>query len=127
MSPNTQKTMPKRSSLWPSIPRKLTCERSGTFKAASPPASSAADAAAPVKRLRTAAATLPLANLLPRDQALASQVRIKNPPSRKIGFRVDRRPAHSFPAHYLVRQPLFSGGGWPCRISKDSHLKTGQE
>src|SRR5580693_4737407 len=76
MRPNTQKTMPKSSSLCPSIPRNETCERSGTFRAASPPAS-CADVAAPVSRAKKAAAELHLANLHPKDQALASQVRIK--------------------------------------------------
>src|SRR6266852_6193122 len=36
-----QMTMPKSRSLWPSIPRKVTWERSGSFKLASPPGSSA--------------------------------------------------------------------------------------
>src|SRR5437588_9402659 len=39
--PNKQKRIPKSKSLWPSMPRKVTWERSGSFKLASPAACSA--------------------------------------------------------------------------------------
>ncbi len=67
--------MPKSRSLWPSIPRKVTWERSGSFKLASPPGSSARAEAAPSKE-RTAAAAPHFANLQLNDQAFASQVSI---------------------------------------------------
>src|SRR5216684_3444520 len=73
--PKIQITMPKSRSLWPSIPRKVTWERSGNFKLASPPGSSARAEAAPSKE-RTAAAAANLANLQLNDQAFASQVSI---------------------------------------------------
>src|SRR6266480_1099851 len=76
--PNKQKRMPKSSSVWPSMPRNLTCERSGSFKLASPPASSArAEAAA---RSATVTAAPNLVNLKHWDQAFVSQVRMQNPP-----------------------------------------------
>src|SRR5229473_3874334 len=74
-----QITMPKSRSLWPLTPRKETWERSGSFKLASPPASSARAEAAPSKD-RAAAVAANLANLQVnlqvRDQAFASQVSI---------------------------------------------------
>src|SRR6266436_7174304 len=70
-----QITMPKSRSLWPSMPRKETRERSGSFKLASPPASSASVDAVPSKE-REAAAAPNFANLLLNDQAFASQVSI---------------------------------------------------
>src|SRR5229473_3504130 len=70
-----QMTMPKSRSLWPSIPRKVTWERSGSFKLASPPGSSARAEAAPSKE-RTAAAAPHFANPQLNDQAFASQVSI---------------------------------------------------
>src|SRR5579871_5779362 len=121
MRPKTQKTMPKSSSLCPSIPRNETCERSGTFRAASPPASCAA-VAAPVRRARKAAAELHLANLHPKDQALASQVRIKSS-IRKNRNQGKGRPGHSFPAHHFIGALRLAPGGTPCRISKGSHLR----
>src|SRR5882724_13416979 len=74
-----QMRMPKRRSLWPSMPRKVTWDRSGSFKFASPPASSAKADAAP-SSVSTAPAAPNLANLQLRDQAFASQVSIQNPP-----------------------------------------------
>src|SRR5713226_6785879 len=70
-----QITMPKSRSLWPLMPRKETWERSGSFKLASPPASSARAEAAPSK-VRTAAVAPYFANLQLNDQAFASQVSI---------------------------------------------------
>src|SRR4029077_11468890 len=63
--PKTQKRMPKRSSLWPSTPRKFTCERSGSVRLASPPADSGArraKAAAALNRSREALAAHFFAN-----------------------------------------------------------------
>jgi len=45
----------------------------------------------------------------------------------EIGFRVNRGPAHSFPAHHFIRTPLIWRRGAPCRISKGSHHKTGRK
>src|SRR5207248_10779892 len=73
-----QMTMPKSRSLWPSIPRKETWERSGSLRLASPPASSARAEPAPSK-VRTATAPN-LVNLQLRNQAFASQVSIHDPP-----------------------------------------------
>src|ERR1700693_4131446 len=82
-------TIPKSKSLWPSIPRNVTWDRSGSFKPASPPASWARAEAA-VSSVKTAAATLNLVSLQLRDQAFASQVRIRNPPciNRFYGARI---------------------------------------
>src|SRR5438132_12949829 len=75
-----QMTMPKSRSLWPAMPRKETWERSGSFRLASPPASSARAEPAP-SDVSKAAAAPNLMNLQLRDQAFASQVSIHDPPS----------------------------------------------
>src|SRR5260370_27728526 len=71
--------MPKSKSLWPSMPRKVTWDKSGSFKLASPPGSSATADAAPIS-VSTAAVAPNLMNLPPRDQALASHTLIHFPP-----------------------------------------------
>src|SRR5260370_24861375 len=96
-----QMTMPKSRSLWPSMPRKVTWDRSGSFKLASPPASSArADAA--VSNVSARAAAPNLVNLQLRDQAFATQVSIHDPPqiirSQGNSFRARRLPSHFFHA-----------------------------
>src|SRR5258708_12672307 len=74
-----QITMPKSRSLWPSMPRKETWERSGSFKLGSAAGSSGRAETAPSKE-RGAAVAANLANLQVnlqvRDQAFASQVSI---------------------------------------------------
>src|SRR6267154_4091236 len=102
-----QMTMPKRRSLWPSMPRKVTWDRSGSFKFASPPASAAKADAAP-SSVSTAAAALNLANLQLRDQAFASQVSIQNPPlvHRSQAFTRQWLPGQRFPAHFFSRALL---------------------
>src|SRR5260221_10459308 len=102
-----QITMPKSSSLWPSIPRKETLERSGSFRLASPPASSARAEAAP-SSVSTAPAAPNLANLQLRDQAFASQVSIQNPPL------VNRSQA-------FTRQWLPRGNGFRHTFSAERH------
>src|SRR6266436_3218410 len=78
--PNTQIRIPRSKSLWPSMPRNVTWDKSGSFKLASPPASSArADAA--LRSVSTAAVTPNLMNLQPLKQALASRTLIHFPPS----------------------------------------------
>src|SRR2546427_915168 len=96
-------TIPKSKSLWPSIPRNVTWDRSGSFKPASPPASWARAEAA-VSSVKTAAATPNLVSLELRDRAFASQVRIRNPPciNRLSGKNF---PGESIPAHSLDRAP----------------------
>src|SRR6267378_487801 len=96
-----QITMPKSRSLWPSMPRKETWERSGSFKLASPPASSARAEEAPSKE-RVAAVAANLANLQlnlqVRDQAFASHVSI---PKSSVD--------HSFRRHSNGIQRHFTG------------------
>src|SRR2546429_1041422 len=74
-----QMTMPKSRSLWPSMPRKVTWDRSGSFKLASPPASSAR-ADAPPSNVSRAAGAPNLMNLQRKVQAVASHLSIHNPP-----------------------------------------------
>src|SRR6266849_5009417 len=114
-----QITMPKSRSLWPLMPRKETWERSGSFKLASPPASSARAEAAPSKD-RAAAVAANLANLQVnlqvRDQAFASQVSI---PTSSVdhSFRWHSNGVQSIsqgnclpgeppPAHFFGQAPL---------------------
>src|SRR5579863_4621042 len=118
--------MPKKSNLWPSTPRKETVERSGSVRFASPPPSGAAlaRAEAVLNSVTTAAATKAFTNLNfsvnrpHKDQALASQVLINNPPFNcrppvrrcrlKIGSQRNESPGdcflHTIPAErYWVR------------------------
>src|SRR5713101_8368186 len=98
--PKMQMTMPKSRSLWPSIPRKVTWERSGSFKLASPPASSARADTAP-SNVRMAAAPN-LANLQLRAEAFASQVSIHNPPYI-ICSQGNYMPGQQSPTHFFGR------------------------
>src|SRR5271167_1292711 len=87
-----QKTIPIISSLCPSIPKKETEDRSGSFNPASPPTSeagwaTAADAAKATKAA-TAAARL-RAKRHPSDTRSASQVRIGNPPLIEERYKDD--------------------------------------
>src|SRR6266481_3634932 len=86
--PKAQNTSPIVSRRWPSMPRNETDERSGSFKAASPPssvvdcASGCASAQPAVRRSRVASVTAVFAKRLftnqrPTDARLAFQVRIK--------------------------------------------------
>ena len=78
--PNRQNRIPISSSLWPSIRplRKLTEDRSGSFKLASPPTSWAgcANAAAAVNIKMDVKAAVFLMRRHPWDAILASKVRI---------------------------------------------------
>src|SRR5271170_1138069 len=95
-----QKIIPIISSLCPSMPRKETEERSGSFRPASPPTSEAGWAkaadAAKVTKAATAVARF-WAKQHPRDTRSASQVRIGNPPliendiKDDYGFRSSNR------------------------------------
>jgi hypothetical protein len=58
-----QKRIPKRSSLWPSIPfKKVTDDRSGNFKFASPPTDSGAGCCAKTAALQASTAAVLAAN-----------------------------------------------------------------
>src|SRR5215467_577218 len=84
--PKIQNRIPISSSLCPSIEslRKLTEDKSGSFRLASPPSVGWARAAvAPVTAKANAPAKV-LAKRHPWDAALASQVRIKEPPGLRI-------------------------------------------
>src|SRR5713226_1325185 len=100
--------MPKSSSWWPSIPRNVTWERSGSFRLASPPASSARAEAAP-SNVSTAAALPNLANLHLKDQAFASQVSIPKSSvdhSFKWHSQGNCLPEQPIPAHFFDRALL---------------------
>src|ERR1700752_1203744 len=88
INPKTQNKMPNSSSLWPSTPRKLTCERSGSLRLASPPASSLdwAGALKAVTRLTAPAAAPNFAIRHAEDRALLSQVRMKTAPWKENRF-----------------------------------------
>src|SRR6266853_1895734 len=97
------------------MPRNETWERSGSFRAASPPAVSGdawAKAAVPFDKTKAAHTTLATANRLRSELALASQVHISDPPSKilKQGNRLSsilagskRSPLpHCIPAHHFA-------------------------
>src|SRR6266436_3595931 len=79
--PKTQNRSPIMRSLWPSIPpRKLTVERSGSLRAASPPPVSPPDcakAAAEQERKKAKNQVDVLRIRQPKDVAVAIQVRIE--------------------------------------------------
>src|SRR5271170_1459004 len=76
--PKTQNTSPTISNLWPSTPRNETEERSGSFRAASPPSSVGCASAWPaVTSSKLARVAEVFANHGPTDARLAIQVRIK--------------------------------------------------
>src|ERR1700686_1082833 len=95
--PKTQKRRPIIRRRWPSMPRKETDERSGSLRAASPPASSGWARAAEGSSMRVAKRAEIFANLVARsvadvftnwramDARLALVVRIKNPPNDPSG------------------------------------------
>src|SRR6202171_4373570 len=85
MSPKMQKRIPIVSSLWPSMPRNETWERSGSFRPASPPAVFGVDwarTAVPLNNIRAAQTAPAFANRPRSGRTPARQVRISDPPSR---------------------------------------------
>src|SRR5512132_743260 len=76
--PAAQKANPISSRVWPSVPRKLTDERSGRRRPASPAASAGASGDAIATEVNANTAALG-ATALAERQAV-SQVRIRNPP-----------------------------------------------
>src|SRR5712671_4072405 len=126
MSPKMQNKKPIVSSLWPSMPRNEICERSGSFKPASPPTVSGADwarAAVPFNNIRAAHTAPALVNRLRSEHAPASQVDISDPPSRilnpansrsfdlalpgglqgKTGSAKHQLPAHHFALEFVLQ------------------------
>ena len=67
ISPKTQNRIPTNSRVWPSVPRKRTWERSGSFRLASPPAASSGG-------LATAALGAPAA--LPQGTSTPADARV---------------------------------------------------
>src|SRR5271165_7173467 len=105
-SPNRQNRMPISSSLWPSMAplRKLTCERSGSFREASPPAASAAGSARAVAALTvSSAATAAIRETTLRKAAVASHVRIKNPPKMSVLRNLQTCLGTAFRKHHQAR------------------------
>src|SRR5580658_5210706 len=98
-SPAMQKRIPIISSLWPSMPRNDTEDRSGSFRPASPPASGADWAAAADAPRVTNASTATDRPRAKRDTRLASQVRIASPPLMKIYIRMTTGSGYLDPAH----------------------------
>src|SRR5580658_2408572 len=83
-----QNKMPKSSSLWPSMPRKFTNDKSGSFKLASPPgawasAGACANAAAAPKSITKNPATDFNALRQKLERLSEGKVRIKKPPVRR--------------------------------------------
>src|ERR1700685_4405083 len=106
MRPKTQKRMPKSSSLWPSMPRNWTCDKSGNLRLASPAASSLAWARAAMSSVAAAAAAPNFVIRHAKDQALVSQARIKTAPVRETDAgktrQGDRQAATT--RNHLLRQ-----------------------
>src|SRR5207249_10729382 len=116
--PKTQKRIPISSNRWPSIPRKLTCDRSGSFRFASPPTSEEDWPKAHVVRAMTAAtapATIfPIRH--PWDATLASQMRIGIPPDENLSD-VHEFKSH-IPVHSMTKRSLPERQGAHCRSSE---------
>ena len=111
ISPKTQNRIPTNSRVWPSVPRKRTWERSGSFRLASPPAVSAADwasAAVALNNVRAALTAPTFTNRLRSEPLPASQVRISDPPSR-ILIQGNFLSIHRLPAHLLALEVLRQG------------------
>src|SRR6266853_3792081 len=104
--PNTQNTIPIKSSLCPSTPRKVTCERSGSLRLASPPTSPPGWAKAADARLNTASVGIRI--LVSRhalDATLASQKRMES--SRDENFYQDDYVSRdNSPSHSTLRTQL---------------------
>src|SRR4029077_8047703 len=124
ISPKMQKRIPIVSSLCPSIPRNVTCERSGNFRPASPLGFSWAEADAALSKVSRAPAAPAFANRLPSEQTPASQVRISDPPSKSCNpVKVpscDLLPAHHFALYFLLRALMegLTGYGTGCHFKK---------
>src|SRR5215469_7171017 len=84
-SPKMQKKIPIMSKRWPSMPRKVTDERSGSFRLASPLTCSGCARAAEAKTVRNenASATKPIV-LGQRGAKLADQMRMVIPPKLEL-------------------------------------------
>src|SRR5579871_5040185 len=82
--PITQNSKPRVSSLWPSMPRKVTDERSGSLRLASPPVSGAgwarAEDAVSINAAKAKEKNFP--KRLPQEEKEASQGRIGPPLER---------------------------------------------
>src|SRR5271163_2720627 len=111
--------MPISSNLCPSIApfKKLTEERSGNFKLASPPTSSLLCPKAAAPLISASAAAPPNFAALKRrpsppkrDPPFASQVFINDPPS-KVRVQGRHRSLESLPAHQFDRTPFASSAG----------------
>src|SRR6202521_5334633 len=109
ISPKMQKRIPIVSSLCPSIPRKVTCERSGNFKLASPAGFSWAEAAAALSKVSRALSAPAFANRLLSEPMLASQVLISDPPSKSChqGKQTAEKGPHSFCHSERSEESLF--------------------
>src|SRR5712675_2762619 len=112
MSPKMQNRMPMVSSLCPSIPRKETCDRSGSFSPASPPAVSGAACASATETFnnnKAAHAAPAIANRLRSERKPASQVYISSPPSKIPNLNICPTlyglPAHDFALDFVFRAP----------------------
>src|ERR1700675_4950597 len=125
ISPKTQNRIPIVSSLCPSIPRKVTWERSGSFRAASPPGFSWAEADAALSKVSRAPRAPAFANRLLSEPMLASQVHISDPPSKTDNQDEARSccllPAHHF-ALYFLRSAFWE---WPTGLGTGCHFKKG--
>src|SRR5260370_35980791 len=122
MSPKMQTRIRIVSRLWPSIPRKETCDRSGSFSPASPPAVSGAACASATEtfdKKKAAHAAPAIANRLRSERKPASQVYISNPPSKIPNLNICptlyELPAHDFALELVFRAP----NQWLTRIAAD--------
>src|SRR5437870_4443423 len=115
--PKTQKRIPISSNRWPSIPRKLTCDRSGSFRFASPPTSEEDWPKAHVVRAMTATAPATIFPIRhPWDATLASQMRIGIPPDENLSD-VHEFKSH-IPVHSMTKRSLPERQGAHCRSSE---------
>src|SRR5215467_5852731 len=81
-NPKIQKKIPIMSKRWPSTPRKVTDERSGSLRLASPPTCSGCASAAEAKTVRDESVSPTTPTIFAqRDAKLADQMRMVIPPN----------------------------------------------
>src|SRR5581483_2336647 len=117
--PRTQNRIPMSNSLWPSIPRKLTEDRSGSLRLASPPTSELGWARAfeAPKVTRATIVARVLAALHPLDAIFASQMRMGFLHREELEVRMTTCLGTAF-RHKNARTPNLQAPGAHCRNSE---------
>src|SRR5580692_6509709 len=117
--PNTQNKIPKSSNRWPSIPRKVTEDKSGNLRLASPPTDSGAGCACVTAAHKTIADAITVALHAARhpldhkrDQRLKIAYCISYPPLRAHSYTCEPKLLPTFclqDEDSLMGSPLIAG------------------